>query len=86
MFNFVFHNLNTVCKPSLLAKINLWFFVDAQVFKNKFNNHIMYFIENMSNLKVKTIKVYFHFSEFEAFYFASAKYLFFTLLLFMFFI
>jgi len=75
LFNFIYYNTNTVSKPSILFKVNLWFFVNVQYFKNKFSNSIVFFIENMSNLKIKSIKIYFEISDFEMFYFSFLKYL-----------
>lgn len=68
MFNFIYTNLNSVNKPSLLSKINLWFFANNIFLKNKYSNNIIYFIEHMSNLKLKAIKVYWDLSNFELFF------------------
>ena len=81
MFNFIFNNLNTISKPSLLFKINLWCFTNVSFFKNKFTNNILYFIEHFSNLKLKSIKLYYDFSDFEYFYNFFIKNIFFIILL-----
>lgn len=67
MLKFIFNSLNNTLTPSILIKINLFFFLNIQIFKNKFNSNILYFIENMSNLKFKKIKIFWNLSNFESF-------------------
>ncbi len=68
MFNFLMKNFSTIHTPSILVKINVWFFLNTQIFKNRFNNYIIYFIEHMSNLNFKIIKVYYEKNNFELFF------------------
>jgi len=75
MFSYLFKNLNIVDLPFIYAKVNLFFFLNVQVFKNKFSNHIMFFIENLSALKFKTLKVFYLKKSFESFFFIYLKYI-----------
>jgi hypothetical protein len=81
MLKFIFNSLNNTLTPSILVKINLFFFLNIQIFKNKFNSNILYFIENMSNLKFKKIKIFWNFSSFEIFNFYFNKNIFLIFLL-----
>jgi hypothetical protein len=81
MLKFIFNSLNNTLTPSILVKINLFFFLNIQIFKNKFNSNILYFIENMSNLKFKKIKIFWNFSSFEIFNFYFIKNIFLIFLL-----
>jgi hypothetical protein len=74
MFNFIYSNLNSVNKPSLISKVNIWFFLNNIFLKNKYSNNIIYFLEHMSNLKFKSIKVYWDLSNFEVFFSFFIKY------------
>ena len=76
MFSYLFKNLNILDLPFIYAKINLWFFLNVHVFKHKFSNHIMYFIEHMSSLKFKTLKVFYTKNNYELFYFYFLRYIF----------
>ena len=58
MLKFIFNSLSNTLTPSILLKINLFFFLNIQIFKNKFNSNIVYFIDHMSNLKFKKIKIF----------------------------
>ena len=67
MLKFIFNSLNNTLTPSILSKVNLFFFLNIQIFRNKFDTNILYFIHNMSNLKFKKIKIFSSQSNFEAF-------------------
>ena len=67
MLKFIFNSLNNTLTPSILIKINLFFFLNSQIFKNKLNSNILYFIDSMSNLKFKNIKIFSKFENFENF-------------------
>ena len=69
MLKFIFNSLNNTLTPSILSKINLFFFLNVQIFRNKFESNILYFIENMSNLKFKKIKIFYTLTNFEIFNF-----------------
>jgi hypothetical protein len=68
MFSYIFKNLNILDLPFVYAKINLFFFLHTQVFKNKFSNQIMYFIEHMASLRFKKVQVFFAKKDYELFY------------------
>lgn len=86
MFSYLFKSLNIVDLPFIYAKANLWFFLNVQVFKNKFSNHIMFLVEQMSSLKFKTIKVFYFKTNFENFYYMFFKYILILLILLLIFI
>jgi len=73
MLSFIFNSLNQTTTPSVMIRLNLWFFLNVQVFKNKFSSIITYFLENMSSLKFKKIKIYYYVYNFENFYFIFFK-------------
>ena len=80
MFNFLMKNFSTIHTPSIFIKINVWFFLNVQLFKNRFNNYIIYFIEYMSNLNFKSIKIYYEKNNFEVFFLYFIFYIIFTIL------
>jgi len=75
MFSYVYKHLNTTDLPFIYAKANLWFFLYTQVFKSKFSNQMMYFVEHIASLKFKKVKVFFSKRDYETFYIYFLRYL-----------
>ena len=65
---FVYWN-NNIDSTSINFKLNLWSYINAKYFKVKVSNYIVYFILNLNNLYLKSIKIFYKNLSFELLYF-----------------
>ena len=81
LFRWLFYYwFNTTDKPSVVARLNLWAFVNLRLFKVKINNFIVFFILGLNNLKIKELKIMYKDWTFEVLYFKLIQIFFFFIL------
>ena len=69
MFKWLFvYWSNNVDSPSTDFKVNLWFYINARIFKLKLSNYIVYLVLNLNNLYFKSLKIFFKNNSFDFFY------------------
>lgn len=69
MFKLLFGlNTNNCDTPSIISKINIWFFINIRIFKLKASNILSYFILSLNNLKIKKLNIYYKNLTFENIY------------------
>lgn len=79
LFIFWKNNVDSVYVDS---KINMWAYLNAKMFKVKISNYIYYFILNLNNLALKSLKIFHKNFSFELIYFKILYiYIFFILIL-----
>jgi hypothetical protein len=84
MFKWLFsYWYNPTDNPSLLAKINLWSYINIKIFKIKMQNQLLYFILGLNGLSLKKYKIFYKNFSFEIFFY---KIIYFLILFFFFFL
>ena len=71
---FTFYS-NIVDTPFIQSKINIFFYINARIFKLKLNNFIVMSITGTSNFKFKELKVFFFLDGIEYLYVSMCIYM-----------
>ena len=71
---FTFYS-NIVDTPFIQSKINIFFYINARVFKLKLNNFIIMSITGINNFKFKELKAFFYFDGIEYLYIFLCMYM-----------
>jgi len=56
LFQYWFNPTDT---PNILSKLNVWFYINIQIFKLKVSNILFYFTLTLNNLNLKQIKIFY---------------------------
>jgi len=85
MFKWIFYYwYNNFDTPSVIAKYNLWFFINLRITKIKMSNSIVFFLNNLNGLSFKTLKIFYKDLNYEYYYFKMFQFLFFFIFLLLF--
>jgi hypothetical protein len=69
MFRWLFlYWYNSTDTPSILARFNLWSYINIKFFKTKVSTTIIYFISNLNNLSFKKLKIFYKTISYDYFY------------------
>ncbi len=72
--NIFYHHFYNIDSPSILNRINIFFFISIRIFKIKLYNYISFLISNLNSFKFKKISIFFGYFNFEKLYIIFLQY------------